>query len=452
MTRRVKALALSTALPALLAVHVAFAAPTTTAARLAEPSASADGSTTKQLAGGAVLHLGRGTRIEMGRSIKLLLGPPGAAQTVTQVVKLVSGRLDIEIPMSRVPKTAVLIEAPRKASAVAKGGHSIAIADADRVTFGAVDGDMLAASGNDWKVLPGGLVRGFVGTDPTPQEHPVPGVPELALEQPILLALEGNSPSAHAKVGGVAQAEHYELTVFRVGEKGNEVALRTNATGGTGEIAGLTPGHYQVSARAVDSSGIFGKESPLRELRVIGAQLPDGARFEHGSILLGQHGRVKLVGAEGLEATYGQSTHFVHAPNTVGLSHGEGTVLRLREPGAREEVRLGLEPRALHADVEIGPKLARWPQDKVEVTVHLFDARGQAVSDSVKVKPVVLVDIQPVEVEWARNGNTLTTMVPKPKGEGPWVVRVEVSDEFGDPAGRDFLEIAGPDSRRVSAR
>jgi hypothetical protein len=29
---------------------------------------------------------------------------------------------------------------------------------------------------------------------------------------------------------------------------------------------------------------------------------------------------------------------------------------------------------------------------------------------------------------------------------------VEIADEFGDPAGRDFMEIAGPDNDRVSAR
>ena len=117
----------------------------------------------------------------MGRTMKLQLGPPGSAQTVTRVIKLISGRVDIDIPLSKVPSTAILLQAPRKVSAVAKGGHSIAIADANSVTVAAVDGDMLAASGNDWKTLPSGLVRGFIGRDPTPQEHHVPGVPSLSV-------------------------------------------------------------------------------------------------------------------------------------------------------------------------------------------------------------------------------------------------------------------------------
>jgi hypothetical protein len=449
MTSRVRALALFAAIPVLLSTPSVLAAEATHSA----PSAgNAESATTKQLPGGAVLHLAPGTRIEVVRTLKLQLGPPGSAETITQVVKLTSGRVDVEIPISRVPKTAVLFQAPHKASAVAKGGHSIAIADADRVTFAAVDGDMLAASGNDWKTLSSGMVRGFVGGDPTPQEHAVPGIPTLSLPRPLVLALGTEAPSARVDVGGVAQAEHYELSLWRVAEKGNELVRRMDARGSSGEISGLLPGHYEVTAHAVDGTGIFGKESAARSLRVIGAELPEGARFENGVMLLGQHSRVKLVGADGLEASYGASSHFVRAPGTVGLSRGDSTVLRLREPGTVDEVKVGLEPRTLHADVGISPKAARWPQDKIEVTVRLFDAHGRPVPEAIKVKTTVLVDIQPVAVSWTRSGNVLSAQIPAATGRGPWVVRVEVSDEFGDPAGRDFLEVAGADSDRVSTR
>jgi hypothetical protein len=449
MVSRVSALALFLVLPTLFAAAPVGAAE---AKHSATASVAAEATTTKQLPGGAVLHLAPGTKIELVRTMKLQLGPPGSTDTVTQVLKLVSGRVDVEIPLSRVPKTAVLFQAPHKASAVAKGGHSIAIADADRITFAAVDGDMLAASGNDWKTLPSGVVRSFVGNDPTAQEHAVPGVPTLNMPRPLLLALGKDAPSASAEIGGVAQAEHYELSVWRVAEKNHELVRRLDARGSSGNIANLEPGHYEVTARAVDSSGIFGKESAARSLRVVGAELPEGARFENGTILLGQRGRVKLLGAEGLEASYGASVHFVRAPGTVGLSRGDATVVRLREPGGSDEVTLGLEPRALHAEVSMSPKAARWPQDKIDVSVRLFDARGRAVSDAVKVKATVLIDVQPVEVSWARSGNVLSARVPTAPGPGPWVVRVEVADEFGDPAGRDFLEVAGADSDRVSTR
>lgn len=445
MTRRVTALTLLAVLPTLLHTHLA-------AASDAPRADSASEGTVKQLPGGAVLHLAPGAQIEMGRTLKLQLGPPGSAQTVTRVVKLVSGRVDIDIPKSKVPSTAILLQAPHKVSAVAKGGHSIAIVAANSVTFAAVDGEMLAASGNDWKALPSGLVRGFVGRDPTPQEHHVPGIPSLSLAHPLLLALEGQSPSTRADMTAVKDAERYQLSIWRAGDKGNELVRHVEAQGTSTNVSGLLPGQYQLTARAVDSTGIFGPDSPATALRVVGAQLPDGARYESGAILLGQHGRVKLLGASGLEASYGASTHFVPAPDSVGLSRGEGTVVRLREPGTVGEVQLGLEPRTLRADVEISPKHAHWPEDTIEVTVHLFDARGRAIAKSVVVKPTVLVNVQPVDVTWTRTNNAMHTSIPKPTERGPWVVRVEIADEFGDPAGRDFMEIAGPDSDRVSAR
>jgi len=448
MTKRVTALALLAALPTLFASPL-HASETKKIAR-ADGTGIAEG-TTKQLAGGALLHLAPGTRIEVGRTMKLQLAPPGSPQTVTQVVKLVSGRVDIEIPISKVPKTAVLLQAPRKVSAVAKGGHSIAIADANRVTLAAVDGDMLAASGNDWKTLPSGLVRGFVGHDPAYQEQKVPGVPTVRIPRPLLLAMGKDAPNAQVEASGVKEADHYQLSVWRVTEKGKEFVRYVDTRGSVGAIPGLAPGQYQVTARAVDASGIFGQDSAASALRLVGAELPTGGRYEDGAILLGQRGRAKLIGAAGLEASYGASAHFVAAPDSVGLSRGEGTMLRLREPGTVEEVRVALEPRTLRADVQITPKHPRWPEDMIEVTVQLFDARGRPVPESTPVKPKVLVDVAPVEVTWMRSDNIMHTFIPAPSNRGPWVVRVEIADEFGDAAGRDFMEVAGP-SDRLSAR
>ncbi|MEP7052134.1 MAG: hypothetical protein ABJB12_17350 [Pseudomonadota bacterium] len=449
MTRRVIAVALLAALPTLLSSHFASATETLGSVRT-NTASTADGTVTT-LPGGAILHLAPGTKIERLRVMKLLLAA-GQPQTATQVVKLVAGRVDIEIPLSKAPKTAVLLQMPNKVSAVAKGGHSTAIVAANRITVAAVDGEMLAASGNDWKPLPSGLVRGFVGRDPTPLEHPVPGVPSVAIAQPLLLSLGNDVPTARASTSIVKDADHYQLSVWRLTDKGNELVRRVDARGTVGDIAGLRPGQYQITARALDSAGIFGPESPGSALRVVGVELPEGARYESGAILLGTRGRVKLMAAAGLEASYGQSAHFVPAPDTVGLSRGEGTIVRLREPGTVNEVRVGLEPRTLRADVEISPKHAHWPDDMIEVTVNLFDARGHAVPESVQVKATVLVNVDIADVTWMRSENLMHTFIPRPHGKGPWVVRVEVVDEFGEAAGRDFMEVAGPAAERLSAR
>jgi hypothetical protein len=150
---------------------------------------------------------------------------------------------------------------------------------------------------------------------------------------------------------------------------------------------------------------------------------------------------VKLIGVDGLEASYGRANVFIPVPKDVGLARGESTLLRLREPGAKQELGIKLEPRTLKADVEIGPKSARWPGEALLVTVKLFDHHGKPSKDELKQKPQVFVNVAHVIPTWTHSGNTYTAKVPPAQGTGPWVVRVEVSDDFGDPVGRDFIEL-----------
>lgn len=312
------------------------------------------------------------------------------------------------------------------------------IASADRVTVAAVRGEMLAALGNDWKPLASGLVRSFGAGATT--EQPVPTAPKLRAASSMLLALTGDV-SAQVRAAPTKNVEHRQLSLFRV--EGNKRSKLSESDWRSDEqvLKGLTPGRYEVQARAVDR---FGVESPASEpltLRVIGAQLPEGAKLSSETILLGRSGRVKLIGADGLEASYGRASLFIPVPKDVGLARGESTLLRLREPGAKEELGIKLEPRTVRADVEIGPKSARWPGEPLQVTVKLFDHRGRPLKDELKTKPQVFVNVAHVQPTWSHSGNTYTAKIAPASGAGPWVVRVEVSDDFGDPVGRDFIEL-----------
>jgi hypothetical protein len=73
--------------------------------------------------------------------------------------------------------------------------------------------------------------------------------------------------------------------------------------------------------------------------------------------------------------------------------------------------------------------------------VKLFDHSGRPLKDELKNKPQVFVNVKPVEPTWTHSGNTYMAKVPPATGAGPWVVRVEVNDDFGDSAGRDFIEL-----------
>lgn len=387
-----------------------------------------------------MLTFSKDAKYELGRAIRLQLAPTGSDKTPVQVIKLTSGRVSVTIPEAKNPKTAVLIQGPRKVSAVAKGGQSLVIAAADRITVAAVQGEMLAALSNDWKPLQSGLLRSF-GAGVT-SEQPVPAAPKLRVDNSILLALAGDV-TTQVRAQPTPNVEYRQLSLFRL--EGSKRSKLTEAEWRSDQqiLPGLLPGRYEVQARAVDRFGVESAASEPVTLRVIGAQLPDGARLVQGSILLGRSGRVKLIGADGLEASYGRASVFIPVPKDVGLARGESTLLRLRVPGGKEELGIKLEPRTLRADVSIGPKSARWPGEPLQVTIKLFDHRGRPTSDELKNKPQVFVNVAHVQPNWTHTGNTYSAKISPTSGTGPWVVRVEVNDDFGDQVGRDFIELGG---------
>jgi hypothetical protein len=401
-------------------------------------AAKASGNETRTLPGGAVLTLSKDAKFEIGRPIKLQLSPTGSDKTVTQVIKLSAGRVSVTLPDVKNPKTAVLIQAPRKVSAVAKGGQSLVICGSDRVTVAAVRGEMLAALGNDWKPLPSGVVRSFAAG--TAIEQPVPSAPKISVDNSLLLALDGDA-STLLRAQPSKDAAYRELSLSRVDGGKRALVVDQEWRSDAQQLPQLAPGRYEVQARTVDRFGVSSPSSDPLTLRVIGAELPEGARLSSGTIMLGRAGRVKLIGAEGLEASYGRASLFIPVPKDVGLARGESTLLRLREPGKKDELGIKLEPRTLKADVEIGPKSARWPGEPLQVTVKLFDHHGKPITEELKTKPHVFVNVGQVEPTWTHVGNTYSAKIAPANGTGPWVVRVEVSDDFGDPAGRDFIEL-----------
>jgi hypothetical protein len=54
----------------------------------------------------------------------------------------------------------------------------------------------------------------------------------------------------------------------------------------------------------------------------------------------------------------------------------------------------------------------------------------------------VLLGIDELAVSWRQQGTSFITEVPPQGGEGPWIVRVEVEDQYGHLLGRDFVEIS----------
>jgi hypothetical protein len=192
----------------------------------------------------------------------------------------------------------------------------------------------------------------------------------------------------------------------------------------------------------VNAHDIAGVWSEPRALRVVGIELPPGGYFENGGIFLGGGQQVKFSHSDGLEMTYIGAGKYVPASEAVGLYRNKRTIVSFRFPGSDEDTIARLEPRDVYAEVFAGPKLATWPKDPIELTVRVRTRGGAPAPAFLEVVPKVHVGIEPLEVSWRRQGNELHATIPPQASRGPWVIRVEVTDQFGIQLGRDFVEVA----------
>lgn len=422
------------------------------------PPAAADApSTLKMLEGGGATSSGvftassSGAKAALPSGAVLTLGPDGAmrvfgkpqrleldrgGKTNTWSLSLAHGRLDVEVPAK--PKSAVLIST-EKGSVFVMSGKATLLADANDL----------------YVVNSAGSVRTYVDNhfaDVTPghsshfdAEHPR-GVDEALLAAPAIQrgARLYFSTGADAKASGfswtaVPGAAGYEVELRR-GDR--TLAHRRVSEPRVGELADLAPGAYTVAVRALDQRGIEGSWSEPRPLRVIGVELPVGAYAEAEGIYLAGGQKVKFSHTDGLEMTYLGAGKYLPASESVGLYRNERTVISFRFPGSDENAIARLEPRDVYAEVFAGPKRAVWPRDAVDLHVRMRTRAGGPVPNFLQISPKVLLGVDPVDVEWRRENDDYYARVSPRPGKGPWVIRVDVTDQFGIALGHDFVEVA----------
>jgi hypothetical protein len=261
----------------------------------------------------------------------------------------------------------------------------------------------------------------------------------LAVVESLVLAT-GNVASTRFSWGRVDGAASYRVSISKIDATGS--ASRTlDTTEPSARVDDLNPGRYRMSVSAVDAYGLEGPASSF-ESKVVGIELPSGARQIKGAIELGPKQRVRLRDPIGRELSSDKASSFVRAPNEFGLARGDTTIVRLREIGRRDEFKLRLVPRDTHAHITIGPSLAHWPGDPINIKIAFRDGKGRPLTELPNVHTDVRVNIDPVPVNWQRHGNAFEGALAPRADKGPWVVRVQVKDEFGDEIGWSFLEVA----------
>ncbi len=398
-------------------------------------------------ASGAVFELPTHARLYVapGATIRIFPVPqqlqltPGP-RTTTWSFALTSGRADIEMPSAG--KGAVLVTMG-KLSAVVTKGRVACLATSDEATVDNIEGEVRTVVSDHWQTVALGEVATLSHDNPTAAAKPGLPFPVLSTGQRMFFASDATVSMSGFGWARVPGAERYEFRVRRTSD-GHLIEDRTLARPvvDAGTIP-VEPGQYSIVLRSVDARGLESRWSPEAELRVIGVVLPPGAYSSHGALFLGAGQQVQFTNINGLEMTYLGAGRYFPAAQAASLYRNKTTVIGFRLPGTLETATARLEPRDVYADVRIGPTRAVWPRDSVSIDIQLKSQEGGEVPAFLQVVPKVTLGLEPLDLNFQREGNTLHAVVPPPIAKaGPWVLRVDVSDQFGVPLGHDFLEVA----------
>jgi len=451
----VRGLRFASFLFALATTAAAGAEPAPTKPRVILGAGNSSGGLFTASSSGAVFELPTRARIHVapGASVRIFPVPqqlqltPGP-RTPTWSFALTNGRADIEMPGAG--KSAVLVNMG-KLSAVVTKGRVACLATSEDATIDNVDGEARTVVSDHWQTVELGEVATLSRENPTASAKPGLAFPVLSTGQRMFFTSGDTVSMSGFGWARVPGAERYEFRIRRLTD-GHLIEDRTLARplvdAGTLPVE---PGKYGIVLRSIDARGLESPWSPEAELRVIGVVLPPGAYSSNNSIFLGTGQQVQFTNTTGLEMTYVGAGRYFPAAQAAGLYRNKTTVIGFRLPGTLDTATARLEPRDVYADVHIGPTRAVWPRDSVSIDIQLKSKAGREVPGFLEVVPKVTLGLEPLELSFQREGNMLHAVVPPSTRPGPWVLRVDVTDQFGVPLGHDFLEVASQPRAKAPA-
>jgi len=210
----------------------------------------------------------------------------------------------------------------------------------------------------------------------------------------------------------------------------------------------LGPGKYELQIAAIDSDGIVSNRQGKLAIAVAGLELPGGAlSLPRDTVVVAAEQQVRLTHADGLTLTTAAHRTGVLGTEPFGLEGLDRATILIHPPGGGDIATLTLIRREPLVSTWVGPKLATWPEDPIQLQVSFVDSRGKPTPSQVESTVRVLVGVEPIEVDWEKQSGLWQARLPAMKGPGPWVVRLEVVDQYGVIIGRDFAEITKTRSR-----
>lgn len=410
---------------------------------------------------GAVIAMPESARLELepGASVRVFgsaqrLTMPEKYSVPTWSVAVRAGRVRASVPKPK--RVAILLTVSEKFSTVVAHGTGMLLIEdgGSENTAANLRGVSYTIIGGRWQKLDVNEIRSMKAGSPVPiTQQTLPPTSVLPGQRLWI------SPGRAVNVEGIAWqpidgAVDYTVMLSRSGETEPLTVVTTSEPRLAGPVSTLGPGRYSLVVRANDARGLPGRWSQPIELRVLGVELPEGAYVSgRGIINLGQGQQARFTNAEGLELTYSGARRYVPASSEVPLHQGRRTLVSFRRPGSPDIAMARLEPRNVVADVRISPGTAKWPRDTVEVSVRLKTTNGKnAPPEQLEPRPKVMIGIDPVDVDWHWEGSELKAVIPPSRRKGPWVIRVEVEDQYGLPLGRNVLEVVPSEPSRERRR
>jgi hypothetical protein len=396
--------------------------------------------------GGVQLAFRPGTQAHVAAVPQSLPLRPGH-RTPTYSVVLREGRVDVEVRPKGF-RTAVLVTTPSGLKSIVLKGQAASLATDSGASVANLGADMLASVDERWQNLERGTIWTVGRGDPQGKRTKLTAPPASFDGSSILLGLTGEARLDELRWSAVPGASEYQVTLRRQGEEDPLESHITPATEMRETFEPLTPGRYEVRVASIDALGFVGPPSEPFPVHVLGVQLPVGATaLDNATVELGQGQTVCFTETAGMLMRYAGMNGPVAADSPVGLDGARARVLSLSFPGAFIGAVVRLRPRKLAASIDLGPRDLTWPGPPATVSVELTNG-GKPIPPWLEPVFAATINLEPVDAEFTREGDTLQATVAPPSGSGPWVLRVEVRDQTGALLGRDFLEI---DARRATS-
>jgi hypothetical protein len=389
---------------------------------------------------GAEWALPGGARLtaEAGAELRVVAAPQhlalgGHRSVPSYTVVLKAGIIRVHVPADGT--TAVVVSAPRKTSVIVSAGEASVVAGPQIAVANAEGTTSVALEGSPFHPVAPGTVD-VVGA----AKHALLASPVLAKSPSVLLSYDKPAELQALTWDAVPGAHGYRIELRDDGS--NRVLARTETaeTSLAAGLAELEPGAYSLRLAAVDGVGLESAHPVTRSVRVLDVGLPPGAFVDATGVVHFPPGvSIALGHSDGVEMSFGHEGTFMPAPPSVGLFRNQPLLVRFRAASDAEPRDLLLMPRTARASVAFGPRAPSWPGAPLEIDVRVDDSSGS--SEWLELEPSVSVGVEPVAVDFTREGSHLHGVLPARAGKGPWVVRVEVKDKRGMTLGRDFVEV-----------